>query len=310
VTAPRVIETRAGIAAACAEARKAGRTVALVPTMGFLHDGHAALMKAARPRADVLVATIFVNPTQFGAGEDLDRYPRDLEGDLAVCAREGVDLVFAPPDPAEMYPEGFQTWVTVEETTRHFCGARRPGHFRGVTTVVTKLFNLVRPEVAVFGEKDFQQLVTLRTMARDLDMGIELVGVPTVREADGLARSSRNAYLDDDARARALCIVRGLRAAQSAFAGGERRAGALRDLVLERVSAGADEVDYVDLADPSTLDPLAADAVCRAESRALVAAFFDSAAGRTRLIDNAALGDPASTGSSAGSGSADGRTSR
>ena len=241
MTAPRVIETRAGIAAACAEAHRAGRTVALVPTMGFLHDGHAALMKAARPRAEVLVATIFVNPTQFGAGEDLDRYPRDLEGDLAVCAREGVDLVFAPPDPAEMYPEGFQTWVEVEETTKHLCGARRPGHFRGVTTVVTKLFNLVRPEVAVFGEKDFQQLVTLKTMARDLDMGIEVVGVPTVREADGLARSSRNAYLDASARERALGIVRGLRAAQAAFADGERRAGALRAVVLESVSGGADE---------------------------------------------------------------------
>ncbi len=207
--------------------------------------------------------------------------------------------MFAPPDPAEMYPEGFQTWVEVEETTKHLCGARRPGHFRGVTTVVTKLFNLVRPEVAVFGEKDFQQLVTLKTMARDLDMGIEVVGVPTVREADGLARSSRNAYLDASARERALGIVRGLRAAQAAFADGERRAGALRAVVLESVSGGADEIDYVELADPVTLAPLAADAECGAETRALVAAFFDSAGGRTRLIDNAALGDTSSIGGAA-----------
>jgi pantoate--beta-alanine ligase len=263
--------------------------LALVPTMGYLHAGHAALLREGRRRAEVLVATIFVNPTQFGPGEDLDRYPRDLEGDLKTCREAGVDLVFAPEDPKAMYPDGFQTYVEVGPVAEGFCGASRPGHFRGVATVVNKLFNLVRPDVAVFGQKDFQQLALLRTMVRDFDMDIEIVGAPTVREADGLAMSSRNAYLGEAARARAVCLFRGLKAAQAAYAAGERRAGALIAACRAEVASGADAVDYVGLADPDTLEPVPAGAEAAPHSRLLVAAFLEGEGGRTRLIDNAPL---------------------
>ncbi len=268
---------------------RAGGRIAFVPTMGYLHAGHEALLEEGRRSADVLVCSIFVNPTQFGEGEDLDAYPRDLERDLEVCGRRGVDLVFAPQDPGQLYPAGFQTWVEVTEVTRPWCGASRPGHFRGVTTVVTKLFNLVRPHVAVFGEKDFQQLVTIRRMVRDLDLDLEIRGVPTVREADGLALSSRNAYLDAGARARALALYRAIRTVQTRFAAGERNAGALRDAARTVLEAGVDEVDYVALVDPETLAPREGEA--GPEDRLLLAAFVHTGTGqRTRLIDNAAIG--------------------
>ncbi len=285
---PEIIRDPAAWQRRCTAARDAGTRIALVPTMGYLHDGHLSLMREARRRADaggrtgLSLATIFVNPTQFGPGEDLARYPRDLDGDLAKCASAGVDAVLAPEDPAAVYPEGFQTWVEVSEVSRGLCGDRRPGHFRGVATVVAKLFGLSRPHVALFGEKDWQQLQVLSRMARDLDMGVEVVGMPIVREADGLALSSRNAYLSADERTRAVAISRGLFAAQARAGAGDRDPTSLASGVRGAVEAAGLRVDYVELVHPSTLRP-----VERAVTgtRMLVAAFL----GRTRLIDNVAL---------------------
>ncbi|MGC3996025.1 MAG: pantoate--beta-alanine ligase [Anaeromyxobacter sp.] len=276
--------------ASCLAAREGGARLALVPTMGALHEGHVSLMREARRRADagggrgrgLALATIFVNPTQFGPREDLSRYPRDLDGDLRRCGEAGVDRVFAPPDPALMFKPGHQTWVTVEGVSQGLCGASRPGHFRGVATVVAKLFNLTRPHVALFGEKDYQQLAVLRMMAEELAFGIEVVGMPIVREADGLALSSRNAYLSADERARALALSRALAEAQRATARGERDAAALRTAARARLEASGARVDYVEVVHPATLAP-----VERAEpdSVMLLAAFY----GTTRLIDNARL---------------------
>lgn len=272
------------------EVRSSGRTIAFVATMGFLHEGHAELLREGRGRADHLVCSIFVNPTQFGENEDLDRYPRDLDADLVVCEREGVDLVFAPAGSAEIYPEGFQTFVQVSGVTRHLCGASRPDHFRGVATVVMKLFQIVRPQVALFGEKDYQQLVTLQTMVRDLDLPVKVVGVPIVRESDGLALSSRNAQLDESARRRGLCLHRAITQVRARFAAGERKAGALLEVAQTLVGADADEVDYVALAEPDQLVPLGAQADVHRSTRLFLAAYFEAGGNRTRLIDNAAVG--------------------
>ncbi len=226
---PELIRDPAEWQRRCIAARDAGRRIALVPTMGFLHQGHLSLMREARLRADergargLSLATIFVNPAQFGPGEDLARYPRDLEGDLAKCATAGVDWVLSPESPDRVYPPGFQTWVDVEAVSKGLCGGRRPGHFRGVATVVAKLFGLSRPHLAVFGEKDWQQLQVIRAMVRDLDMGLEVVGMPIVREPDGLALSSRNAYLS---RRRAAARAGALRAASSGHSERGRRRGA------------------------------------------------------------------------------------
>ncbi|HYG66975.1 MAG TPA: pantoate--beta-alanine ligase [Anaeromyxobacteraceae bacterium] len=274
--------------ARCEAARAEGQTLALVPTMGALHEGHLSLFREARRRADaggrrgLALASIFVNPTQFGPTEDLSRYPRDLEGDLAKAASAGIDAVLAPDRPERMFPAGHETWVTVEHVSEGLCGARRPGHFRGVATVVAKLFNLTRPHVALFGEKDFQQLQVLRTMARDLAFGVEVVGMPIVREPDGLARSSRNAYLSPADRRRALALSQTLRAAAEATARGERDAAALVAAARERLAPAVDRIDYVELVHPETLKPVA-----RAEpgSVMLLAAYL----GPTRLIDNARL---------------------
>jgi pantoate--beta-alanine ligase len=274
--------------ARCRADREAGLRLVLVPTMGYLHDGHASLLREARRLADaggkrgVAVATIFVNPTQFGPNEDLARYPRDLEGDLARCAAAGIDRVLAPPDPAKVFLPVHETWVTVERASQGLCGGSRPGHFRGVATVVAKLFNLTLPHAAVFGEKDYQQLAVLRAMARDLSFGIELVGMPIVREPDGLALSSRNAYLSPEERVRALALSRSLFAARDAAASGERDAHALRAAARAALEAAGARVDYVEIVHPESLAPLA-----RAEpgSVMLVAAFI----GKTRLIDNVKL---------------------
>jgi len=280
-----VVRDRASLAERLEGVRAGGRTVGLVPTMGALHEGHLVLVDEAKRRgAGFVVVTIFVNPLQFGPGEDLDRYPRTLDADVAACRERGVDLVWAPP-PGGMYPEGFQTHVEVEEVTAPLEGVHRPGHFRGVTTVVTKLFNVASPCLAVFGRKDYQQLATIRRMARDLDMRVEVVGHPTVREADGLALSSRNRYLSREQRERALGIARGLGAACVAFEGGERDRARLEALAREPVERDFDRVDYVAVADPDSLDPI--EGRCGERTLLAVAAHL----GDTRLIDNVVLGE-------------------
>ncbi len=288
MTTPELVTDPAAWQARCLADRDAGARIALVPTMGFLHEGHLSLLREARRLADgggrrgLAVASIFVNPTQFGPGEDLSRYPRDLAGDLAKCAAAGIDRVLAPADPAAMFPSGHETWVTVERASQGLCGASRPGHFRGVATVVAKLFNLTRPHVALFGEKDYQQLAVIRAMVRELAFGVEVAGMPIVREADGLALSSRNAYLSPDERTRALALSRSLFEARDAAVRGDRDAGALRARARERLAAAGARIDYVEIVHPETLAP-----VRRAEpgSVMLVAA----AVGATRLIDNVRL---------------------
>jgi pantoate--beta-alanine ligase len=259
-----------------AAARARGERIAFVPTMGALHEGHVKLLREARRLGQRLALSIFVNPTQFGPNEDLARYPSDLPGDLAKAASAGTDVAFVP-DARDVYPEGFQTTIEVRDLARGLCGPFRPGHFAGVATVVCKLFNVVRPDVAVFGEKDYQQLAIVRRMVADLDMGIEIVGVPTVRERDGLAMSSRNAYLSPGERARALSLSRALFAVRDAVAGGARQAEAV--VAQARAALDVDRLDYLELVDASTLAPVAS---FDRPAVLAVAAFI----GRTRLIDN------------------------
>lgn len=280
----QVLRTVEETARWCEGVRLRGQRLALVPTMGFLHEGHLSLMREARSRADAVIASIFVNPTQFGPREDLSTYPRDLDGDLAKCEAAGVDRAFTPTRD-EMYPEGFQTVVEVTEVSRGLCGEVRPGHFRGVATVVAKLFTLVRPHVALFGEKDYQQLQVLRALSRDLAFGIEIVGMPTVREADGLALSSRNHYLSPDERARAASLSRGLRAAQALARRGVVDVRELVTAIRAELEASGVRQEYVEIVDAETLKPLARLDSSR-PARALVAGYL----GTTRLIDNVALG--------------------
>lgn len=257
--------------------------VGLVPTMGYLHEGHLSLARAARSECAGVVASIFVNPTQFGPSEDLASYPRDLPRDLDLLAGEGVDLVWTPT-PEEMYPPGYQTWVSVEELTQHLEGAMRPGHFRGVATIVTKLFNAVQPDRAYFGQKDAQQALVIRQMVRDLNFPVEVVICPIVREPDGLAMSSRNAYLNPAERQAATVLSRGLAAARETFATGERDAETLRQIVAQIVNAEPlARLQYVSCADVGTLQELQG----TLSSRALLsmAVFI----GKTRLIDNLIL---------------------
>jgi pantoate--beta-alanine ligase len=265
------------------DVHRRGDRLALVPTMGYLHDGHLALMREAIGAADRVVATIFVNPMQFGPNEDLSRYPRDLSGDLAKCEAAGVEAVFAP-DAAEIYPPGFQTFVEVTEVSRGLCGERRPGHFRGVATVVAKLLSLFRPHVAVFGEKDYQQLHVIRRLNLDLNLGSEIVSVPTVREQDGLAMSSRNACLSPSERARALSLSSGLRLAQELASSGVHQVRDLLKAMRQELERAQVREDYIAIVDEQTLAPLEELPSSR-PARALVAAFV----GRTRLIDNAAV---------------------
>ena len=290
-TAAELVSTRTDLATFLADARRQGERVALVPTMGALHDGHASLMRLARERvgpAGRVVVTVFVNPLQFGAGEDLERYPRTLDADLAVAGEASADVVFAP-SVEEVYPGGFTEATLAAMTTVEpgdladiLEGASRPGHFRGVLTVVAKLLGLVRPDVAVFGEKDYQQLALIRRMAEDLCLGIEIVGAETRRDADGLALSSRNRYLSAEERTSALALSRALRAAQSAAAYGVERARQAALAVVETESGVA--LDYLAVRG-ADLGDLPAEPPAGAEGRILVAARV----GATRLIDNLPL---------------------
>ena len=270
--------TVADLRAQVAAWRRDGQRVALVPTMGALHEGHLALVRHARELADRVVASVFVNPTQFAPHEDFDRYPRDEAGDGAKLASAGCDLLYAPT-VREMYPEGFATSITVGGASEGLCGAFRPHMFGGVALVVTKLFLQSLPDVALFGEKDYQQLMVIRRFARDLDIPVQVVGVPTVREADGLALSSRNAYLTPDERARAPELSRALTDAAIALTDGAEAAGVIGRAKARIVAAGFGDVDYVELRDAETLEPVWR--IAR-PARLLAAAWL----GKTRLIDN------------------------
>jgi pantoate--beta-alanine ligase len=267
-----------GLAPALDGWRRAGQAIALVPTMGALHSGHLALVADARARADRVLATIFVNPLQFGANEDLDAYPRQEARDVELLEAAGCDLLWLPA-AEEMYPPGFATTVSVGGVSERWDGAARPGHFDGVATVVAKLFTAVRPDIAIFGEKDFQQLAVIRRMNGDLGLGVEIVGAPTVRDADGLALSSRNAYLSEDERRRALALPQALEGAREAIQSGERVDAALGAARGQLDQAGFDPIDYVALVDAASLEPIDVPA---GEMRLIAAARI----GRTRLIDN------------------------
>ena len=265
-----------------AQARQAGKRIGLVPTMGALHAGHLTLVEAARQHAEAVIVTIFVNPLQFGPKEDFAAYPRPFEADCARCVAGGVDLVYAPT-PETMYPPGYQSHAEVAHLTQGLCGASRPTHFRGVTTVVLKLLNIAMADVALFGEKDFQQLQVLRRLARDLDHPTRILGGAIAREPDGLAMSSRNVYLTPDERARATGIIAALRMARTQAQAGTPVAEVHADLVAAIATAGG-RVDYAELVDPETLAPVTTFAQ---PTRAIVAAWF----GKARLLDNLALID-------------------
>lgn len=259
--------------------RISGETISFVPTMGFFHEGHLELMRVGKNTGSKLVISIFVNPIQFGPSEDFERYPRDLEGDLKKAEDVGVDIVFIP-SVEEMYPEGFQTKVSVRDLTQHLCGLSRPGHFDGVTTVVAKLFNIVKPHIAIFGQKDYQQLTVISRMVMDLNMDIKIVGVPTVREPDGLAMSSRNTYLKEEERESALSLVRSLELAQNLLNKGEDDPGKIKEEIERFIRKHPyTEIDYVSVCDPDTLEELKT-----IPDRALVALAVK--VGSARLIDN------------------------
>ncbi len=281
-TAPPILRTARDMRAFADERAARGETIGLVPTMGYLHEGHLSLVELARARAKTVVASIFVNPTQFAPHEDLERYPRDLEGDVIKLAGAGVDAVFAPA-PREIYPAGFDTYITPGRLAEVLCGRSRPGHFRGVATVVHLLLCLTRARVAVFGEKDYQQLAIIRRMVRDLWLDVEIIGAPIVREHDGLAKSSRNGYLSADERRCAPVLSAAVAEVAAAFAAGERDARRLEALARARLATAPGlKIDYVEVVDALELCPTAKitkPAVCA------VAAYL----GATRLIDNVKL---------------------
>lgn len=274
----QIIRDISSLREAVSALRHEGGRIALVPTMGALHEGHLSLVRAAKARADHVVVSIFVNPIQFGPNEDLDAYPRKEEADAALLRAEGAALLWAPTVGA-MYPEGFATRITVRGVSEGLCGGARPGHFDGVATVVTKLFNQVRPDVALFGEKDYQQLAVIRRMVADLDQPVEIVGVPIVRGADGLALSSRNAYLDADQRARAVALSRAMQAGVARLEAGEAPGPVLERIRADLSEAGFAPVDYVELRDADSLVPVE---TLDRPGRLLGAAWL----GTTRLIDN------------------------
>ncbi len=265
-------------------ARAAGQRIAFVPTMGFLHQGHLSLLEAGRKRGDLLVLSIFVNPTQFGQGEDYEDYPRDLQRDADLARSAGVDIIFAPT-AGEMYPKGYATYVDVEGITEILCGASRPGHFRGVTTVVNKLFNIVQPDVALFGNKDFQQLAVIRRMTIDSNLPVEILGMPIFREADGLAMSSRNVYLSPEQRQQALVLSKSLAEARRLVAAGENDCAAIIAALREMISRQPEaRIDYLQICHQLSLQP---QAQVDRDSVLLLAVFV----GKTRLIDNGFLRD-------------------
>jgi len=278
----RVCNTIEDMQAACRAARTGGKRLGFVPTMGALHDGHRSLVQAAMASCDVVAASIFVNPTQFGPNEDLAKYPRTFDRDRELLEKESVELLFAP-SVEEMYPAGAVTWVTVEELSSKLDGRSRPGHFRGVTTVVAKLFHIVEPDVAFFGQKDAAQVAIIRRMVRDLNIPVEILACPIVRETDGLAMSSRNAYLDPQQRRQALALHRALRGVKKSWEAGERSAEGLAAVGRAEIAAEkAVRLDYFEIVDPESLEP-----VENVSEVALVA--VAAFVGQTRLIDNILL---------------------
>ena len=264
------------------EAHQSARRIGFVPTMGFLHEGHVSLMRIARQHADVLVVSIFVNPTQFGPGEDFETYPRDFERDRAMVAEAGADCLYYP-DVSEMYPSGYQTTVSVRDVTQNLCGSSRPTHFDGVSTVVAKLINAVKPDCAVFGQKDFQQLVVIKRMVKDLNMDVEIIGAPIVREADGIAMSSRNKNLALEERVAARSLSRALDAVSARIKAGERSAQALIEQARAIISAESrGRIDYIKVCDTETLQDVE---ILEREAVMALAVFFEKA----RLIDNVVL---------------------
>jgi pantoate--beta-alanine ligase len=290
---PVVAETVAAVREAVSQARRQGRTIGLVPTMGALHEGHTSLIRAARADIGFVVVSLFVNPTQFGPNEDFHRYPRPLEHDLDLCGREGVDVVFHPA-VEEMYPPGFRTFAEVTGLQDVLCGAARPGHFRGVVTVVLKLFHIVGPDVAYFGQKDAQQARIIQQMVRDLNVPVELRVCPIVREADGLALSSRNRYLDAEQRRRAVVLSQALAEARQRIEQGERDAAVVQRAIVERIHSTPGAVlDYAAVVDADTLQPL--ERLCGEVLLAVAVKF-----GATRLIDNLRVVVPSDGGGTAG----------
>ena len=283
---PKVLRDKKAARAYVTAQQKAGKTIALVPTMGALHEGHASLMRQARPKADIVIVSVFVNPTQFGPNEDFAKYPRTFQDDLLVCEREKVDAVFAP-QPKDMYFEDRSAWVNEESLSRFLCGARRVGHFKGVCTVVSKLFNLFQPQVACFGKKDAQQLLILERMVRDLDFPIKIIECPLIREKSGLALSSRNKYLSPEEKKQALVLSQSLKAAKEAVSSG-KSANQVRNLITKIItSAPLAKIDYVSVVDRGTLEEVKS---FRPGQKILVAlaVYF----GTTRLIDNVWLTTP------------------
>ena len=280
----KVIEDIAGMRSYVSGIKARGDTVGLVPTMGYLHEGHLSLMRKAGELSDHVVISIFVNPTQFGPNEDLDRYPRDFERDLDLASSVGVECIFHPRSQ-DIYPKGYATYIHVEGLSSVLCGVSRPTHFRGVATVVAKLFNIVEPDIAVFGEKDYQQLVIIRRMVADLNMKVKIVGYPIVREKDGLAMSSRNRYLSQQERKKATVLSRALKRAEDMFYNGERDASAIREALVEMIM-GEDgcNIDYVEIVDADYLSRL------RTIDRKAVIALAVNI-GKARLIDNTII-DP------------------
>ena len=280
----RVIESIKEMQSHSESLRLSGKRISFVPTMGYFHEGHLSLMKEARKTADCVVVSIYVNPTQFGPKEDFSKYPRDFERDAQMAQSVGVDVIFFPSNQ-EMYPSAYQTYVDVEKVTQNLCGMSRPGHFRGVTTVCCKLFNIVKPHSAIFGKKDFQQLATIKRMVADLNLDLEIIGLPTFREQDGLAMSSRNVYLSKEERLSALTLIGALKLTQKLYAEGERNAVKIIKQAQKLIkSAEFTDIDYIKICDTATLEDVN-------EIKGEVVMALAVKVGKTRLIDNSVLGE-------------------